>query len=55
MVNKKYGRHTLYVGSSMHALSTPEATYRTKVARGFLAATADGKKSLDIPFLGVVH
>jgi len=54
-VNKKYGRNTLYIGSSMHALSAPVAKYRTKVAPGFLPAAADGKKSLDIPYLGVVH
>lgn len=51
-VNQRYGRNTLYLGSSMRALVRPEASYRTKVAPGFLPATKDRKKSLDIPHLG---
>lgn len=54
-VNKKYGRNTIYLGSSMQALVRPEAGYRTKVAKGFVAASKDGKKSLDIPYLGIVR
>lgn len=54
-VNQKYGRNTIYLGSSMEALARPDAKYRTKVARGFLSASRNGKKSLDIPHLGVVR
>jgi DNA polymerase-4/DNA polymerase V len=54
-VNQKYGRNTLYLGSSMEALARPDAKYRTKVARGFLSASRNGKKSLDIPHLGVAR
>ena len=51
LVNQRYGRNTMYLGSSMQAL----ARYRTNVAKGFVAASKDGKKSLDIPHLGTVH
>lgn len=54
-VNQKYGRNTIYLGSSMAALTRPDASHRTKVARGFLSASMNGKKSLDIPHLGIVH
>ncbi|MES2931446.1 MAG: DNA polymerase IV [Patescibacteria group bacterium] len=54
-VNQRYGRNTMYLGSSMQALVRPEAAYRTKVAPGFLPATRDRKKSLDIPYLGTAH
>lgn len=54
-VNKKYGRNTMYLGSSMNALLQPQAKYRKKVAHAFLPATKDGKKSLNIPYLGTVR
>lgn len=54
-VNQRYGRNTMYLGSSMQALVRPEAKYRTKVSPGFLPATKDRKKSLDIPYLGIAH
>jgi len=54
-VNKRYGRNTIYLGSSMQALVRPEAGYRTKVSPGFLPATKDKKKSLDIPHLGIAR
>jgi nucleotidyltransferase/DNA polymerase involved in DNA repair len=55
LVNKKYGRNTLYLGSSMKALTKPEAAYRKRIAHAFLPATADGKKSLAIPYLGIAR
>lgn len=55
LVNRRYGRNTIYLGSSMQALVRPDAKYRTKVVRGFVPASKDEKKSLDIPYLGVVH
>ncbi len=54
VMNRKYGRNTVYLGSSMEALAKPEASYRTRVARGFLPVGTTGKKSLDIPYLGSV-
>lgn len=51
-VNRKFGRNTMYLGSSMQALVRPEAGYRKRIVHAFVAATRDGKKSLDIPFLG---
>jgi len=54
-VNRRYGRNTIYLGSSMQALMRAEANYRTKVAKGFVSASADGKKSLDIPYLGTAR
>ncbi|MDP2815762.1 MAG: hypothetical protein Q8O19_03680, partial [Rectinemataceae bacterium] len=55
LVNRRYGRNTIYLGSSMQALVRPEASYRKKVSRGFVSASRDGKKSLDIPYLGTAH
>ncbi len=52
LINKRHGRNTAYLGSSMRALAHPEASYRSRVARAFIPASADGKKSLDIPYLG---
>lgn len=51
-VNRKFGRNTMYLGSSMEALARPEAEYRKRIVHAFLPASRDGKKSLDIPFLG---
>ena len=55
LVNQRYGRNTIYLGSSMQALVRPEASYRKKVSRGFVSASKNGKKSLDIPYLGTAH
>lgn len=55
MMNGKYGRGTVYLGSSMQAFLRPDAGYRTKVVRAFLPASLDGKKSLNIPYLGKVR
>ncbi len=54
-LNKKFGRNTVFLASSMRALTTPEASYRTKVAAGFLAKDLRKKKALNIPYLGVVR
>ncbi len=54
-VNKKYGRNTVYLGSSMQAFTTPETGYRKSMRRSFLHSGPSRKKSLDIPFLGTVH
>lgn len=53
-VNQKFGRNTMYLGSSMEALARPEASYRKKIIHAFVPASRDGKKSLNIPFLGSV-
>jgi len=54
-VNRKYGRNTMFLGSSMRALITPEAGYRARVAPGFVANRHVRKKMLDIPYLGTVR
>ncbi|HEY1042127.1 MAG TPA: DNA polymerase IV [Candidatus Paceibacterota bacterium] len=52
VVNRKHGRNTVFLASSMRALTTPDASYRTKVAPGFVAKDRAKKKSLNIPYLG---
>lgn len=54
-MNHKYGRDTVYLGSSMQAFARPEANYRKRAARSFLASSKEVKKSLDVPYLGVVR
>ncbi len=51
-LNKKYGRNTVFLGSSMRAL---DASGRREAGKSFLHAGMQDKKSLDIPYLGVVH
>lgn len=54
-INRAHGRDTAYLASSMRARLKPEAAYRTAVGRSFLRCGPQGKKSLDIPYLGTVH
>lgn len=54
VMNKKYGRNTVYIGSSMRALTKPVSS-RKKIARAFIPTTLDGKKSLNIPYLGIAR
>jgi DNA polymerase-4/DNA polymerase V len=51
-LNKKYGRNTVFLGSSMRALTVSGTK---EVGRSFLHAGMRDKKSLDIPYLGVVR
>ncbi len=51
-MNKKYGRNTVYLGSSMRAFLNPEARHKKIRTHAFLPATHDKKKSLNIPYLG---
>lgn len=52
LVNKKHGRNTLYLGSSMQAFTVPESGYRKRMRGAFIRAGASKKKSIEIPFLG---
>ena len=54
-MNARYGRNTVYLGSSMQAFLRPDAGYRTKLVRAFLPASENGKKCLNIPYLGTVR
>lgn len=54
-VNKKHGRNTLYLGSSMRAFTAPEKGYRKSMRDAFVHAGASKKKSLEIPFLGIAN
>lgn len=54
-VNQKYGRNTVYLGSSMQAFTRPETGYRKSMRRSFLSSGPSGKKSLDLPFLGTAR
>lgn len=48
-INRRYGRTTIYLGSSMRAQSSEAGR------RSFLLSGPQWKKSLDIPYLGVVR
>lgn len=54
-VNQKYGRNTMYLGSSMSAHTLRPGERPRRLVSGFIPATADKKKSLDIPYLGITH
>jgi len=54
-VNRRYGRNTVYLGSSMQAFTAREATYRKRVAHPFLSVDPQKKRVLNIPYLGVTH
>lgn len=55
-VNKKYGRQTLFLGSSMNAINTKEPVRKGNTVRQkFVIAGERRRKALDIPFLGVVR
>lgn len=57
-LNKKYGRHTVYLGASALALTREKESYaRRKIKkRSRLALDIDHrKKTLDIPYLGIAH
>lgn len=51
-MNQKYGRNTLYLGSSMQAFMAKESGYRRSMRKAFLASGPSKRKSLNIPFLG---
>jgi len=54
-LNKRYGRHTLFLASSLGAVRTQEDAYR---ARKTLQATMPPdarKKTIDLPFLGIAR
>lgn len=53
-LNKRYGRNTVFLGSSMRALHAPGLA-RTGKAKSFLLAGPQKKKSLNIPYLGIVR
>ena len=54
-VNRKYGRNTVFLASSMQALTAPDASYRSRLKSGFVARDRKQKKALNIPHLGVVR
>lgn len=51
-VNRKHGRNTLYLGSSMQAFVAPERGYQKRMQGAFIRAGASKRKSIEIPFLG---
>ena len=57
-INRKYGRHTLYLGTSASAIAREADTLaRRKVRRRakFALGIDHRKKTLDVPYLGVAH
>lgn len=54
-VNARYGRSTLFLGSSMQAYLTPEAGYRARVRPAFVKDETSMRKYLNIPYLGTVR
>jgi len=51
LVNRKYGRGTILLGSSLAAASDR----KERNGEAFLSPDIERKKSLDIPYLGIVH
>jgi hypothetical protein len=57
-LNKKYGRHTLYLGTSAQALAREAESFKRRkiTKRSTLALDVDHrKKTLNIPYLGVAR
>jgi len=55
-LNNRFGRHTVFLGSSMRALNAPELARNKKaMMRSFVRTGPQKKKSLNIPYLGIVH
>lgn len=54
-VNRKWGRNTMFLGSSMRAFTTRDAAYRKQVEHPFLSADPQKKRVLNIPYLGVAR
>lgn len=52
-MNRKYGRHTLYLGESMAALGAEDRAYGARKRREkLLMGAEERKKTLNIPYLG---
>jgi DNA polymerase-4/DNA polymerase V len=54
-VNKRWGRNTVFLGSSMRAFTTRDAAYRKQVEHPFLSVDPQKKRVLNIPYLGIVR
>lgn len=54
-INSRYGRGTVYLGSSMQAHTAAETSYRKPKTVSFLRSGSRDAKSLDIPYLGTVR
>lgn len=53
-LNKRYGRNTVFLGSSMRALTAVDRSRKGSAkAKSFLLAGPQKKKSLNIPYLGI--
>lgn len=54
-VNRRWGRNTVFLGSSMRAFTTHDAAYRKRVEHPFLSVDPQKKRVLNIPYLGEVR
>lgn len=54
-VNRRWGRNTVYLGSSMRAFTARDAAYRKRVEHPFLSVDPQKKRVLNIPYLGEVR
>lgn len=54
-LNKRYGRHTVFLASSMKAVEKREESLRTREGRRVAMPIEARKKTIDIPFLGKVR
>lgn len=54
-LNKRYGRHTVFLASSMHAVQKREASLTAREGRRVAMPIEARKKTIDIPFLGKVR
>ncbi|MES2224849.1 MAG: DNA polymerase IV [Patescibacteria group bacterium] len=55
-MNKRYGKQTVFLGSSLSALTKPELVRKNITARTHFALGGEQrKKTIDIPFLGIAR
>lgn len=54
-INRRHGRHTIVLASSLRAHTTPDATYRARIQSAFLPKDKGEKKRLNIPHLGSAY
>ena len=54
-MNKRYGRHTVFLASSMSAVQKRESSLASRSARHAQMPLEKRRKTIDIPFLGIVR
>lgn len=54
-LNRRYGRHTVYLASSMQAIEAQEGALKSREGKRVSLGVEERKKTIDIPYLGKVH